>query len=235
MVNAILYVVRTGCSWRQLPNDFPPWQSVYRYFTEWRVEGTLDAVHDALRTQCRHAEARAADPSAGVIDAQSVRGADTVAAAQRGYDAGKKVNGRKRHIVVDTLGLLLIVMVSTASVQDRDGAAGLLARLAPRARRLRLVFADGGYAGRLVSWAGTALSLVVQVVAKPAGQCGFAVLPRRWVVERTFAWLMRCRRIVRDYERCPENSEAMIKWAMIGLMSRRLARGKYHTPPTYNW
>ena len=100
---------------------------------------------------------------------------------------------------------------------------------------MRLVFADGGCAGRLVSWAGTALSLVVQVVAKPAGQCGFAVLPRRWVVERTFAWLMRCRRILRDYERCPENSEAMIKWAMIGLMSRRLTRGKYHTPPTYNW
>ncbi len=126
-------------------------------------------------------------------------------------------------------------MVSTASVQDRDGAAGLLARLVPRARRLRLVFADGGYAGRLVSWAKTTLSLVVQVVSKPAGQRGFAVLPRRWVVERTFAWLMRCRRTVRDYERRPHNSEAMIKWAMIGLMSRRLARGKYHTPPTYNW
>ncbi len=196
MVNAILYVVRTGCSWRQLPHDFPPWQSVYRYFTAWRAEGTLDAVHDALRTQCRQAAARGADPSAGVLDAQSVRGADTVAAAHRGYDAGKKVNGRKRHIVVDTLGLLLIVMVSTASVQDRDGGARVLQRLAPRARRLRLIFADGGYAGRLVTWAKTTLNLVVQMVAKPPGQRGFAVLPRRWVVERTFAWLVRCRRIV---------------------------------------
>ncbi len=144
MVNAILYVVRTGCSWRQLPHDFPPWQSVYRYFTDWRTEGTLDAVHDALRTQCRQADARAAEASAEVIDAQSVRGADTVAAASRGFDAGKKVNGRKRHIVVDTLGLLLMVMVSTASVQDRDGGARLLEALTPRQRRLRLVFADGG-------------------------------------------------------------------------------------------
>jgi transposase len=235
IVNAIVYVVRTGCSWRQLPHDFPPWQSVYRYFRTWSADGTLDEVHDALRTQLRHADARAAEPSAGIIDSQSVRAADTVGAGHRGFDAGKKVNGRKRHLVVDTLGLLLMVLVSTAGLQDRDGGRRLLARLVPFQRRLRLIFADGGYAGRLVTWAKTALDLVVQIVSKPAGQPGFAVLPRRWVVERTLAWLVRCRRIARDYERLPDHSEAMIKWAMIGLMSRRLARRKYHTPPAYNW
>ncbi len=161
--------------------------------------------------------------SAGVIDSQSLRGADTVGADQRGYDAGKRTNGTKRHIVVDTLGLLLVVLVTAASVQDRDGGRRLLERLRFAMPSVALVWADGGYAGRLVRWAKDRLRLVLQVVRKPADQQGFAVLPRRWVVERTLSWLMRNRRLVRDYERLPESHEAMVKWAMIGLMTRRLA------------
>lgn len=234
VVDAIFYLVRTGCSWRQLPTDFPPWQTVYRYFHRWQADGTLDAVHDGLRTQVRHTQARHAEPSAGLVDAQSVRGADTVGADTRGFDAGKRVNGRKRHIVVDTMGLLLMVLVTAASVQDRDGGRAVIDGAGRHRGRLRLIWADGGYAGKLVSWAKTVRRLVIEIVNKPAGQRGFTVLPRRWAVERTFAWLMKCRRLAADYERSTAHAEAMIKWAMVGLMSRRLASNHTHRP-TYNW
>lgn len=230
IVNAILYVVRAGCAWRMLPKEFPPWQTVYRYFAQWRDDGTVDAIHDALREEVRMTKEkkgrkpRNPTPSAGVVDSQSLRAADTVSAATRGYDAGKKVEGRKRHIVTDTLGLLLVVMVTTASVQDRDGGADILKLLHKLVPTVRHVFADGGYAGRLVKKAKRYWELTVEVVKKPPRQPGFSVLPRRWVVERTFAWLMRWRRLVRDYERYPETHEAMVKWAMIGLMVNRLAR-----------
>jgi len=151
------------------------------------------------------------------------RGADTVSAATRGYDAGKKINGRKRHIVVDTIGLLLIVMVTAASIQDRDGGRGILKALHGALGSVRHVFADGGYQGRLVAIATSAWGIVVEVVRKPPDQRGFAVLPRRWVVERTFSWLMRFRRLARDYERLPATHEAIVKWAMVGLMLNRLA------------
>ena len=230
IVNAILYVTRSGCSWRMLPTDFPPWQTVYRYFAAWRDDGTVDVVHDALRAEVRTRSKKKAGgtrevtPSAGIVDSQSLRGADTVGAETRGYDAGKKVQGRKRHIVTDTLGLLLVVMVTAASVQDRDGGAEIFKRVHKLVPSLRHVFADGGYAGKLVAKAMRYWKLSVEVVSKPAGQRGFAVLPRRWVVERTFAWLVRWRRLVRDYERFPETHEAFVKWAMIGLMLNRLAR-----------
>jgi transposase len=223
IVNAILYVLRTGCAWRMLPHDFPPWQTVYWYFKRWRDDGTVDQLHDRLRDQVRDRAGRDPMASAGIIDAQSVKGADTVASASRGYDAGKRVNGRKRHIVVDTLGLLLVVMVTGASLQDRTAAHDVLARLKMVMPSVITVFADGGYAGRLLGFARRALSMAVEVVAKPAGQKGFAVLPRRWVVERTFAWLVRHRRLDHDYERLPATSEAMIKWAMIARMTRQLA------------
>lgn len=223
IVNAILYLDRAGCAWRLLPKCFPPWETVYWHWARWKTDGTVDRVHDALRNRLRDAQGRDALASAGVIDSQSLRAADTVAAAQRGYDAGKGTNGTKRHVVVDTLGLLLVVLVTAASVQDRDGAAPLLDRLRFAMPSVALVFADGGYAGRLVRWAQNRLRVVIKVVRKPEGQRGFAVLPRRWVVERTLAWLMRCRRLVRDYERHPESHETMVKWAMIGLMTRRLA------------
>ncbi len=230
IVNAILYVTRTGCAWRMLPKDLPAWRTVYGYFADWRDDGTVDLIHDALRDQVRTTKEkkagkpRKAGPTGGVIDSQSLRGADTVSKATRGYDAGKKVNGRKRHIVTDTLGLLLVVMVTTASVQDRDGGADIVKMAHGFFPTLRHIFADGGYAGRLVAMAKEYWKITVEVVKKPPDQVGFAVLPRRWVVERTFAWLMRWRRLVRDYERFPETHEAFVKWAMIGLMVNRLAR-----------
>jgi len=225
IVNAILYQVRAGGAWRMLPGDLPPWQTVYGYFRDWSAEGTLDRIHDALREQIRtKQEQRNPEPSAGIVDSQSVKGSDTVSAATRGYDAGKKINGRKRHIVVDTIGLLLVVMVTAASVQDRDGGRGILKALNGALASVRHVFADGGYRGQLVAVAKSAWGIVVEVVRKPPDQQGFAVLPRRWVVERTFSWLMRFRRLARDYERLPATHEAIVKWAMVAIMLNRLAR-----------
>ena len=224
IVDAILYVVRTGCAWRQLPADFPPWQTVYWYFNQWEQAKVTEKILPVVRGQLRVQEGRDPEPSAGLIDSQSVKGADTVGRESRGYDAGKKVNGRKRFIVTDTLGLLLTVVVCTAGVQDRDGAKPVL--LDTRLRtRVRFVFADGGFAGRLLDWAQTILATTLHIVRKPAGQQGFAVIPRRWAVERTFAWLTAHRRLARDYERDPAVSEAMIRWAAINTITRRIARG----------
>ncbi|HWB70694.1 MAG TPA: IS5 family transposase [Egibacteraceae bacterium] len=223
IVNAIFYVLRTGCSWRQLAHDLPPWQTVYWYFKRWRDDGTVDRVHDALRDRVRDSDGRDPLVSAGIVDAQAVKGADTVGRDSRGYDAGKRVNGRKRHVVVDTLGLLLVVIVTAANVQDRDGGMQVLRRLRFAMPSVATVFADGGYAGRLVVYAHQVLRVTIELVRKPAGQQGFAALPRRWVVERTLAWIVRCRRLDHDYERLPATAEAMTKWAMIGIMTRRLA------------
>jgi transposase len=230
IVDAILYVNRTGCSWRQLPHDFPPWDTVYWYFKTWNEAGVTDRIHDALRAAVRDGHGRDPMASAGIIDAQSVRGADTVGTDSRGYDAGKKVNGRKRHVVTDTLGLLIVVLVTAASVQDRDGGRGVLARARMAMPSITLVWADGGYAGKLVAWAQQYCRILLEIVRKPEGQRTFEVLPRRWVVERTLSWLVRCRRLSRDYERLPAHAEAMVKWSMIGLMTRRLAPGPGRRP-----
>jgi len=224
VVDAILYVVRTGCSWRQLPADFPPWQTVYWYFARWEEAKATEKILPVVREQLRLQEGRNAEPSAGLIDSQSVKGADTVGRESRGYDAGKKINGRKRFIVTDTLGLLLAVVVVTAGLQDRDGAKPVLLETYLRTR-VRFVFADGAFAGRLLDWAQTLLRTTLHIVRKPAEQRGFAVIPRRWAVERTFAWLTAHRRLARDYERDPAISEAMIRWAAINTMTRRIARG----------
>ena len=224
VVDAILYVVRTGCSWRQLPADFPPWQTVYWYFARWEEAKATEKILPVVREQLRLQEGRNAEPSAGLIDSQSVKGADTVGRESRGYDAGKKINGRKRFIVTDTLGLLLAVVVVTAGLQDRDGAKPVLLETYLRTR-VRFVFADGAFAGRLLDWAQTLLRTTLHIVRKPAEQRGFAVIPRRWAVERTFAWLTAHRRLARDYERDPAISEAMIRWAAINTITRRIARG----------
>jgi transposase len=224
IVDAILYVVRTGCSWRQLPSDFPPWETVYWYFARWENAKVTEKILAAVREQLRIAEGRNPEPSAGLVDSQSVKGADTVGRDTRGYDAGKKINGRKRFIVTDTLGLLLTVVVVTASMQDRDGAKPALLQTYLRTP-VRFVFADAGFAGRLLDWAHTILHTTLHIVRKPADQRGFAVIPRRWAVERTLAWLTAHRRLARDYERDPAVSEAMIRWAAINTMTRRLARG----------
>jgi transposase len=224
IVDAILYVVRAGCAWRQLPADFPPWQTVYWYFNQWEQARVTEKILPVVRAQLRVQEGRNPQPSAGLIDSQSVKGADTVGRDTRGYDAGKKINGRKRFIVTDTLGLLLVVVVLSASVQDRNGAKSVLLDTYLRTR-VRFVFADGGFAGRLLDWAQHFLATTVHIVRKPADQRGFAVIPRRWAVERTFAWLTAHRRLARDYERAPAVSEAMIRWAAINTITRRIARG----------
>src|SRR3990170_2595504 len=218
IVEAILYVNRTGCAWRLLPHDFPPWESVYGYFKRWNADGTTDRIHDALRAAARDAAGRDPMASAAIVDAQSVKAADTVGKSTRGFDAGKKVNGRKRHVVVDTIGLLVVVLVTAASIQDRDGGRLVLDKARMKMPSIVLVWADGGYAGRCVEFARRMLRITLHVVKKPEGQRTFEVLPRRWVVERTLSWLVRCRRLDRDYERRPEHAEAMVKWAMIGLM-----------------
>jgi transposase len=224
IVDAILYVVRAGCAWRQLPADFPPWQTVYWYFNQWEQARVTEKILPVVRAQLRVQEGRNPEPSAGLIDSQSVKGADTVGRDSRGYDAGKKINGRKRFIVTDTLGLLLVVVVLAASTQDRDGAKPVLLDTYLRTR-VRFVFADGGFAGRLLDWANTILATTLHIVRKPADQRGFAVIPRRWAVERTLAWLTAHRRLARDYERHTATSEAMIRGAAINTITRRIARG----------
>lgn len=224
MLDAMLYLVDNGTKWRALPVDFPHWKAVHRCFTRWREHGIIDVLHDRLRRRCRQAEGRSPEPTAVIIDSQSLRAAETVGAESRGYDAGKKVNGRKRHIAVDTLGLLLVVYVTAAGTQDRDGARPLLSRLARTCLRIRLAWADGGYAGQLVGWAKEKLRIAVQIVKRSDDATGFVVLPRRWVVERTLSWLVRRRRCVRDYERLTSSHEAMVRLAMILPMARRLAR-----------
>jgi transposase len=226
IVDAIRYLDHNSCVWRALPVDFPPWPTVYHYFRTWTRDGTLTRLHDGLRAQVRAAEGRNVEPSAAIIDSQSIRAAETVAKTSRGYDAGKKVNGRKRHIVVDTTGLLLIILVTTGAVQDRDAARALLWALQTCFTRVAHVWADAGYAGQLVDWAAVVLGLTLEIVRKLADQVGFQVLHRRWVVERTLSWITRCRRTARDYERHPEHHAAMVQWAMVIIMTRRLAR--YH-------
>jgi transposase len=231
IIDAIRYLVKEGIQWRAMPADFPPWQTVYDVLDGWQKSGATEATHGELGRQCRVAAGRAPRPSAAIIDSQSVRAAEEVSSASRGYDAGKKVNGRKRHIAVDTIGLLLTVLITAAGVQDRDGAKPLLWNMRRAFPSVKLTWADGSYAGKLVTWAKKALGLTVQIVRRPDDLHTFKVLPRRWVVERTLAWITRCRRTVRDYERLTEHHETIVYWAMIITMSRRLARRSQSTQP----
>jgi transposase len=232
IVDAIRYVTDNGCKWRALPADFPPWQTVHGFFSRWRAAGVVEQLRDTLRERLRTREGRDPEPTAAVIDSQSVRAAETVGSGSRGYDAGKKVQGRKRHIATDTLGLLLVVMVTAASVQDRTTAQDLVTRLRGAHHRIRMIWADAGYSGTLVSWAKTTWNVVVDIVKKLAGQTTFVVLARRWVVERTFSWITQARRNTRDYERLPEHSEAFINWSMITIITRRLTHPKRQASTT---
>ena len=224
IVDAIRYLTHNGPVWRALPADFPPAWTVYWWAGKWQADGSTERMHDDLRERVRLAAGRTARPSAAVIDSQSVKGSEMIAAGRRGYDAGKKINGTKRHIAVDTLGLLLTVLVTAASVQDRDAAKPLLFNLRRAVPSIKLAWADGGYAGKLVTWAKTWLRLRVEIVKRPEGLHTFKVLPRRWVVERTLSWITRHRRTVRDCERLAAHHETYVYWAMIIVMTRRLAR-----------
>ncbi|MFI7136192.1 IS5 family transposase [Nonomuraea sp. NPDC050153] len=235
VLDAIGYVTRYGIEWRALPVDFPPHDAVYAFFLRWSARGLPERLAGRLRGRLRVMARRGELPTAGCIDSQSVKAAETVSAVTCGYDSGKKIKGQKRHIAVDTLGLLLAVIVTAASVQDRDGAHPLLARLREKFSTITLVWADGGYAGRLVTWARDVLRLTVTLVKRSDNLRGFVVLPRRWVVERSFAWLMRYRRLVRIYERKPEHHEALIWWAAVHQMTRRLARELAGQPPHGRW
>lgn len=224
ILDAIFYLVRGGIAWAQLPGDFPPYQTVYGIFGRWAKAGVWHRVHDALRDLVRVHAGRDPLPTAAIIDSQTVRGADTVPTISAGYDAGKKTKGRKRHIATDTMGLILTVVITAAHIQDRDAAHRLLAALRARYSTVSHIWADGGYTGRLVRWAKNVLSFTVDIVKRTDPIPGFLVLPRRWVVERTFGWISKHRRCVRDYETLPEHHEAMVYIAMIMTMSRRLAR-----------
>jgi transposase len=224
IVDAIRYLTHNGPVWRALPADFPPAWTVYWWAAKWQADGSTLRMHDDLRERVRVAAGRTAVPSAAIIDSQSVKGSEMVARRDRGYDAGKKINGTKRHIAVDVTGLLLTVLITAASVQDRDAARPLLWNLRRAFPAIKLAWADGGYAGQLVSWAKTRLRLRLQIVKRPDDLHTFKVLPRRWVVERTLSWITRHRRTVRDYERQAARHETYVYWAMIIVMTRRLAR-----------
>ena len=221
VVNAILYGVVGGIQWRMLPKDFPKWQSVYYYFRLWRKSSEWLRLHDRLRAEVRRTAGRHKHPTPGCLDSQSVK--TTHVPGVRGFDAAKNIKGRKRHLLVDTLGLLLSVAVTAASVQERDGARRLLARTSGGCKKLRRIWVDGGYRGSsLATWVTARFRFVLQVVLRNEEQLGFVVLPRRWVVERTFAWLHFNRRLSKDYEVLTDTSEALIYIAMTRLMLRRL-------------
>ncbi|WP_405165561.1 IS5 family transposase [Nocardia sp. NBC_01499] len=222
--DAIFYLVRGGIAWAQLPHDFPPAKTVYDIYRWWTKTVVWQRTNDCLRDRVRMRAGRAPQPSAAIIDSQTVRGADTVPASTSGYDAGKRVKGRKRHIATDATGLLLAVVVTAASIQDRDAAHRLLAAMAARFCAVSIVVADGGYAGRFERWAKSVLAVAIQIVKRGHTATGFEVLPRRWVVERTFGWLVKHRRLIRDYETRPDDHEAMVFLAAIHTLTRRLAR-----------
>ncbi|MFF1799466.1 IS5 family transposase [Kitasatospora sp. NPDC058263] len=221
LLDAILYVDRTGIPLRYLPHDYPPWGTVYAYFAKWQRDGVFEQLNGLLRRLVRTAEGRSTEPTACIIDSQSVKTSTNVPAATQGADVGKKIIGRKRSIVTDTIGLLLAVLVTAASVQDGTAGRQLLTTVAAEHPTLRKAWADMGYKNAVVEH-GATLGIDVEIVRRGPATRGFAVQPRRWVVERTLGWLMNHRRLARDYEALPARAEAMIHVAMINLMTRRL-------------
>ncbi|KAA6214931.1 IS5 family transposase [Streptomyces albofaciens JCM 4342] len=230
LLDAVLYVARTGIPWRYLPHDYPHWNTVYQYFARWEQAGVFEQLNALLRRRVREDEGRTPEPTAMVIDAQSIKTSANVPAAGQGADVGKKIVGRKRSVVIDTTGLLLAVLVTAASIQDSTAGETLLNRIAAAHPTIRKGWADRGYREYLVDRAAR-LGIDLEIVRRTPGAArGFTVQPRRWCVERTLGWLMLNRRLARDYEALPARSTAMIYIAMIALMTRRLTR---ETTPTW--
>jgi putative transposase len=221
VLDALMYQDRTGCQWRLIPLDFPPPGTVRYYFDKWNEDGTMLEIHDRLRRAVRLEQGRESDPTAIVIDSQSVK--TTEAGGERGFDGGKQVDGRKRQFVVDTEGNLLTVAVHAANIQDRDGVQPALNETQDMCPAVTYAWADQSYRGDLIEWAAKVLGITIEIVTRPADQVGFQVQPRRWVVERTIAWINRCRRLSKDVERLAKNSAAWIYWASIQRMLRYLA------------
>jgi transposase len=235
MLDAVFYVVRNGIEWRALPVDFPPHAAVYKFFERWSQRELPETLVHRLRGRLRAHQGRSAGPTAVIVDSQIVKAADTVGRGSRGFHGGKKINGRGRHLAVDVEGWLLGIVVTGAQVSDRAGAKLLVMRLLGVFTTLQVMWADSGYDGRpLATWIQRFAAITVQII-KRSDLPGFQVVSRRWVVERTFGWLLRYRRLARDYERRTEHHEAMVYWATIMIMTRRLARYQAGAPPTGRW
>jgi len=233
--DAIAYVARNGIEWRALPVDFPPWAAVYAFCQRWNARGLPAALAARLREKLRGHQGRAAQPTACIVDSQIVKCADTVPAASRGYHGGKKITGRGRHAAVDVEGWLLALVVTAASVSDKAGLKLLVIRLFNAIGTLKIMWADAGYDGTPVAaFVKTAAAITLEVVKRTSPH-SFQVVRRRWVIERTFGWLMRWRRLARDHERRTEHHEAMVWWATVFIMTRRLARYQNSQPPMQRW